>query len=66
MRLVHRAAATSVANMAGDGTNSASAFSLSFCFGRNTIGHKFLRLAFKIGIKLYWAAWRCLLIEFIQ
>ena len=39
--------------MAGDGTNSASAVSLGFCFrGRNTIGLQFLHLAFGTGIKL--------------
>jgi hypothetical protein len=43
----------SIANMAGDGTNSAFALSLSFCFGgRNTIGLQFLYLAFGTGIKL--------------
>jgi hypothetical protein len=43
--------------MAGDGTNSAFALSLSFSFrGRNTIGHRFLYLAFVTGIKLWWSA----------
>jgi len=40
--------------MAGDGTNSASALSLNFCFGRrNIIGLRFLHLAFVTGIKLW-------------
>ena len=43
--------------MAGDGTNSAFLLSLSFCFGGgNTIGHRFLHLAFGTGIKLWWSA----------
>jgi hypothetical protein len=47
------AANRSIANMAADGTNSASALSLSFCFGgRNNIGLRFLYLAFGTGIKL--------------
>jgi hypothetical protein len=42
-----------IANMAGDGTNSASALSLNFCFGgRATIGLQFLHLAFVTTIKL--------------
>ena len=46
-----------IANMAADGTNSSSALSLNFCFGgRNTIGHQFLHLAFRTGIKLWWSA----------
>jgi hypothetical protein len=37
----------------GDGTNSAFALSLNFCFrGRNTIGLQSLHLAFVTGIKL--------------
>gem|GEM_PF-6795461 len=47
----------SIANMAGDGTNSAFALSLNFCFcRRNTIGHQFLHLAFVTGIKLWLSA----------
>jgi hypothetical protein len=47
------AANTSIANMAADGTNSASALSLNFCFGgRATIGLQFLYLAFVTSIKL--------------
>jgi hypothetical protein len=43
--------------MAADGTNSALALSLSFSFrGRNTIGLRFLYLAFVTGIKLWWSA----------
>ena len=37
----------------GDGTNSASAISLSFCFGgRNNFGLRFLHLALGTSIKL--------------
>jgi hypothetical protein len=47
------AANMGIANMAGDGTNSAVALSLSFCFGgRATIGLQFLHLAFVTSIKL--------------
>ena len=48
-----RTANTGIANMAGDGTNSASALSLSFCFGGgNIIGLRFIHLAFVTSIKL--------------
>jgi hypothetical protein len=43
--------------MAGDGTNSAFALSLSFCFGGlATIGLQFLYLAFVTGIKFWLSA----------
>ena len=42
-----------IANMAGDGSNSASVLSLSLCFGgRNDFGHSALYLAFATSIKL--------------
>ncbi len=50
----HKAAANrNIANMAADGTNSAFALSFCFCFGGgNTIGLRFLYLAFVTIIKL--------------
>jgi hypothetical protein len=51
--MLKAAANISIANMAADGTNSAFALSLNFCFGgRNTMGHRFLYLAFRTSIKL--------------